>query len=66
MRCHSLVNEQDKQHFYSTFSIPDSAFSDGKGTNMRKIFILTVMLLCSAMAAQAAVVAYTLPVPGVV
>lgn len=33
---------------------------------MKKIFILTVMLLCAAVAAQAAVVGYTLPVPGVV
>ena len=33
---------------------------------MRKIFILTAILLCAAVVAQAAVVGYTLPVPGVV
>ena len=33
---------------------------------MRKIFILTAIFLCAAVAAQAAVVSYVLPVPGVV
>ncbi len=33
---------------------------------MRKTFIVTCLLLCFALAAQAAVVAYRLPVPGVV
>ena len=33
---------------------------------MRKLFILTAILLSLAVAAQAAVVAYVLPVPGVV
>jgi len=33
---------------------------------MRKIFIITVMMLCAVTAAQAAVVGYSLPVPGVV
>ena len=33
---------------------------------MRKIFIITVMMLCTVTAAQAAVVGYSLPVPGVV
>jgi hypothetical protein len=33
---------------------------------MKKMLFLTMMLLCVAAAVQAAVVAYTLPVPGVV
>jgi hypothetical protein len=33
---------------------------------MEEILILTVMLVCAVTAVQAAVVGYTLPVPGVV
>ena len=33
---------------------------------MKKVFIVTAILLCAAVAAQAAVVSYVLPVPGVV
>ena len=33
---------------------------------MKRIFIVAVALLCAAVAVQAAVVTYSLPVPGVV
>jgi hypothetical protein len=33
---------------------------------MRKLFFIIVMLICAATAVQAAVVGYSLPVPGVV
>jgi copper chaperone CopZ len=42
------------------------AFWFMKGASMRKIFIITVLMLCAAVAVQAAVVGYTIPVPGVV
>ena len=51
---------------FTAFSVLRSAFCVMKGATMRKIFIITVMLLCSVVAVQAAVVGYSLPVPGVV
>ncbi len=48
---------------FSTLCTPHSV---PKGGSMKKISILTVMLLFAAAAVQAAVVAYSLPVPGVV